>query len=80
MASDEIKRDGLAALSLAAVERIEDHHDELVTSIPNDREAQRARMLRLLQLGSDLLALGKAGLVLLNEPVHASEDAANPLH
>lgn len=77
MASEEIKRDGLAALSLAAVERIEDHHDELVTMISKDREAQRDRMLRLCQLGTDLLALGKAGLVLLNAQAHASEDAAN---
>lgn len=80
MVSDEIKRDGLTALTLAAVELIEGHHDELVTIIPNDQEAQRDRFLRLRQLGTDLLALGKAGLVLLNEPVHALEDAANQLH
>lgn len=74
MVSDQIKRDGLAALSFAAVELIEDHHDELVTTIPADPQAQRDRMRRLGHLGTALLALSKAALVLLDEPTCESED------
>lgn len=67
MVSDEVRKQGLAALSIAAAELIEDHHDELVTIIPADRTIQRERMQRLRSLGADLLALGEAGLVLLED-------------
>lgn len=75
MVSDEIRRDGLAALSIAAVELIEDHHSELVTGLSEDRTAQRERMQRLRRLGADLLALGEAGLVLINDPARAVAEA-----
>ena len=38
MASDELSRNGLAALSVAAAELLEDHHDELVTTMPDDTQ------------------------------------------
>lgn len=66
MVSDEVIRDGLAALSVAAAELVEDHHDELVSRFPDDPEVQRERMHRLRRLGSDLLALAEAGRVLLD--------------
>lgn len=68
MVSDEVIEDGLAALSVAAAELIEDHHDELVTILPRDLQARRARIQRLRKLGADLLALGEAGMVLLQKP------------
>lgn len=68
MVSDEVIEDGLAALSVAAAELIEDLHDELVMILPRDPQARRARLRRLRKLGAELLALGEAGLVLLHEP------------
>ena len=65
MSSDKNRRERVAALSVAAAELIEDHHDELVLKMPRDPEFQRARMRRLRRLGADLLVLGQAGLVLL---------------
>lgn len=75
----QIKRDGLAALSVPAVELIEDDHDELATTIPDDPQAQRDRMRRIGHLGTPLLALREAGLALLKEPSHLSEAAASQL-
>lgn len=69
MVSDEVVKDGLAALSVAAAELVEDHHEELVTILPASVEVGTARMERLQELGADLMALGEAGLVLLK---HAS--------
>jgi hypothetical protein len=65
MIGDEVMTSGLAALSVAAAELIEDHHDELVTTLPESPAAQRVRMERLRQLGADLQALAEGGLVLL---------------
>lgn len=65
MVSEEVKREGWAALRLAAVELIEDHHDELVMTMPEYRGVQQESAERLRRLGADLLALGEAGLVLL---------------
>lgn len=65
MVGDEVIQNGLAALSAAAAELIEDHHDELVTMLPRDPQARLERMQRLRKLGADLLALGEAGLVFL---------------
>lgn len=66
MVSDEVIEDGLAALSVAAAALLEDLHDELVTILPRDAHAKIARMQRLRNLGADLLALGEAGLVLVD--------------
>lgn len=65
MISDEVRREGLAALSVAAAELIEDSHDRLVTTLPDDPEVQCHGMERLRRLGQEVVALGEAGLVLL---------------
>lgn len=68
MISDEVRRDGLAALSVAAAELIEDHHNELVTILPDDPKSQFRLMQRLRRLGTDLTALAEAGFVLVEDP------------
>lgn len=69
MISDAVRKEALPALSLAAVELIEDRHDELVMTMPDDPEVQRQRMHLLRCLGADLMALGEAGLVLVQNRV-----------
>lgn len=65
MIDDEVMTSGLAALSVAAAELIEDHHDELVTVLPDATAGRRALMERLGRLGADLQTLAAAGSVLL---------------
>lgn len=69
MVSQAIRTEGLVALSIAAAELIEDHHDELVSMVPEDPGIQGERMQRLRRLGLDLRALGEAGLALLENRV-----------
>jgi hypothetical protein len=82
MASEDVRKEGLAALCVAAVELIEDRHDELASILPDDPQIERNRMRRLRRLGTDLKVLGEAGLVLLNElpqPDGKSPDRLNSI-
>jgi hypothetical protein len=66
MIGEEIRNEGSAALSVAAAELIEDHHDELAAVMTDDVDAQLDRMRRLRKLGMDLAVLGEAGIVLVS--------------
>ena len=65
MIGEEVRNEGLAALSVAAAELVEDHHREPATLMPDDVEAQIVRMRRLRDLGSALAPLGKTGIFLV---------------
>lgn len=64
MISDKVARDGLAALSVAAVILIEDEVERL-TIAQTDVMAGRGLATSLIALGSDISVLGAAALVLV---------------
>jgi hypothetical protein len=64
MIDREVVDKGLAALSVAAGELIEDHHDKLVSALPVGASERRQFFDELEQLGVALAALARAGSVL----------------
>lgn len=62
MISDEVARDGLAALGVAAVMLIEDAAEEL-TTVATDARAGRRVAAALTALGTDISALAAAAAV-----------------
>lgn len=74
MIGEEVSTAGLSALFVAAAELIEDHHDELVSVLPQSAAERKMRVERLRQLGSNLQALADAGSVLISSAPESSED------
>jgi hypothetical protein len=66
MIDREVVDKGLAALSVAAGELIEDLHDKLVSTLPTGRSERRQHFEELDQLGAALSALASAGAALMS--------------
>ncbi len=64
---DEVRTNGLVALSVAAAALLESQYDELVTVLPENADQRRVLFERLRQLGLELVCLADAGLVLLKD-------------
>jgi hypothetical protein len=64
MIDPEVVDKGLAALSVAAGELIEDHHAKLVSALPAGKAERQLIFDELDQLGAALAALARAGVVL----------------
>ena len=64
MIDKNVLEKGLAALSVAAGELLEDNQDELVMALPKAKAQRQARFKRLAVLATDLRTLAEAAAVL----------------